>query len=277
MILKNITIQNLGTVTQFSGSFTNGYNVLKDHRTAELLFAVRSVLNHKETPPPNLRVEASTKIDAELEVEGKRYFVHISPSPTLSKMDIQCHGEGGEDLSAEFKYLTSHPPEQDLSEVFSCNDRTLLRFLKYANDDLYYSPKELQKTTGGLSAIKAFRAYLRSFIKNFKPEKLRDGKEYEITLEKSGKYAVRYKKDGEVATSLSESEKMIFRYLCFLRTAEFWGGFEELRNMHSIKKPLLISGFLERLDESINTKQLLERTRKLKRQIILFTKNTERG
>jgi hypothetical protein len=70
---------------------------------------------------------------------------------------------------------------------------------------------------------------------------------------------------------LSESEQTLFRYLCFLRTAEFWQGFEELRNLHSVKKPILTRDFLERLDESIDTQNVLERTKRLNRQIIMLT------
>ena len=38
-----------------------------------------------------------------------------------------------------------------------------------------------------------------------------------------------------------------------------------------IKKPLLISGFAEKLDESIDVSELLFRTEKLQRQMILIT------
>ena len=148
-----------------------------------------------------------------------------------------------------------------------------MRFLKYINEDLYYSPHELARATDGFSNVKAFRRYLRSFIDNFKPELLRDGKGYEIIIEKNGNYAVKCRVNGSVTSILSESERMLFRYLCFLRTAEFWHGFEELRNLHVIKKPLLISGFLEKLDESIDVRELLCRTDKLKRQTILLTTN----
>ena len=46
---------------------------------------------------------------------------------------------------------------------------------------------------------------------------------------------------------------------------------EELRNLHGVKKPLMIMNFLERLDESINIQDLLERTSLLKRQVLLLT------
>ena len=60
---------------------------------------------------------------------------------------------------------------------------------------------------------------------------IRDGKRYELYLKKDGKYAVRYKGDNDMPVFLSEWQQTLFRYLCFLRTAEFWQGFEELRNL----------------------------------------------
>jgi hypothetical protein len=143
--------------------------------------------------------------------------------------------------------------------------------IQYLDEDRYYSSGDLSKCTDRLSEIKAFRSYLKTFIKDFKPETIRDGKRYELYLKKDGRYAVRYKGDNDMPVFLSESEQTLFRYLCFLRTAEFWQGFEELRNLHSVKKPILTRDFLERLDESIDTQNVLERTKRLNRQIIMLT------
>jgi hypothetical protein len=93
-----------------------------------------------------------------------------------------------------------------------------------------------------------------------------------MVLEKDGRYAVKCRIDSSDACSLSVSERTLFRYLCFLKTAEFWCGFEELRNLHGIKKPLIIKDFLERLDESINTARLLKRAENLKRQVIVLSR-----
>ena len=89
-------------------------------------------------------------------------------------------------------------------------------------------------------------------------------------LDKNGKYRVRHPVFGDSEHSLSQSEQIMFRYLCFLRTAEFWCGFEELRNLHSVKKPLIIKDLFERLDESVNTEELMQRTEKLQRQVIIL-------
>jgi hypothetical protein len=154
-----------------------------------------------------------------------------------------------------------------------------LRFLQYANEDVFFSRNELSRRTGDLSNLKTFRAYLRRFTADFQPELIRDGKQYEIVLQSNGLYGVRQKNDDGMSVCLSESEQVLFRYLCFLRTAEFWRGFEEIRNLHGVKKPLIIKDFLERLDESIDTKDIIDRTVKLGRQVIILTppiKNKDR-
>ena len=59
--------------------------------------------------------------------------------------------------------------EQDITDVFSGGEEeVLLRFSKYANEDLYYSKDKLSRNTGGLSNIKAFRRYLHEFIEYVK-------------------------------------------------------------------------------------------------------------
>ena len=277
MILKNITIQNLGSITHLSQEFKEGLNVLVDYRRDELSFAFKIILGHKIPPPPNYSVGVDTRIEACVLLCEKEYRVVAVLDKRKGRFEFSCFDSSGADVTSEYLYLTRHSYEQDLADVFSGDeDEASYRFLKYANEDLYFSEGELSKVTDGLSGIKAFRRYLHDFLDNFEPELLRDGKGYEIFLSESGRYAVRYK-DSDRTAMLSASEKMLFKYLCFLRTAEFWHGFEEIRNLHGIKKPLVISGFLEKLDESIDVRELLNRAEKLKRQTILITnKDIER-
>ena len=270
MILKNLTIQNLGRITHFSHKFEEGTNVLSDYRQDELSFAIRLIFNHKIPPPPSISAGVDTRIEATVLLAEKEYRVLATPD-SKGRFKLFCQDSSEKDVTSEYLYSTTHTYEQDLTDVFSgSEEEVLLRFLKYANEDLYYSKDELSRNTGGLSNIKAFRRYLREFIESFEPELLRDGKGYEIVLRKDGRYAVRCRTHGLLSNMLSESERMMFKFLCFLRTAEFWHGFEEIRNLHSVKKPLLISGFLERLDESIDTRELFQRTAKQNRQAILI-------
>ena len=272
MILKNITIQNLGSIPYLSQEFKEGLNVIGDYRRDELSFAFKFISGHKIPPPPNISVGVDTRIEARVLLCEKEYRVVAVLDKREERFEFSCFDSSGADVTSEYLYLTRHSYEQDLADVFSGDeDEASYRFLRYANEDLYYSKGELSRATDGFSDIKAFRKYLRDFLNNFEPELLREGREYEIFLSDSGQYVVRSKLDGSTTTMLSAAEKMLFKYLCFLRTAEFWHGFEEIRNLHGIKKPLIISGFLEKLDESIDVRELLNRAKKLKRQIILIT------
>ena len=275
MVLKSIIIQNFGGVTRLSYEFRERLNVVKEIGRDVISYAIRAIFNHKTPPPPASWVGVDTRVEASVSLPQKSYHVTLTPDTEGGRLRLRSYDKDGIDVTQEYLYLTSHCIEQDMSDVFDGEESVLLRFLKYANEDIYFSPRELATATDGLSNLKSFRNYLRSFISGFKPELLRDGRSYEIFLKNNGIYAVRCRVDGRIIRALSEAEKTLFRYLCFLRTAEFWHGFEELRNLHCIKKPFIVSDFLEKLDQSIDVKYLLDRTEDLNRQTILLAHHNQ--
>ena len=272
MILKRITIQNLGAVDAFECDFENGLNIVKNRYTEEISGAIQFVLNHRASYLPRFWVSGSTRIEALVCILEKEYLLIVTPNLKQNDLCLCAYDVDDHEKTREYLYLTSHCAEQDLCEVFDKDaHKMFFKPIQYLDEDHYYSPRDLSKSTDRLSETKAFRSYLKTFIKDFKSETIRDGKRYELYLKKDGRYAVRYKVDNDMPVFLSESEQTLFRYLCFLKTAEFWQGFEELRNLHYVKKPIIIADFLERLDESINMQDILERTRRLNRQIIMLT------
>ena len=271
MILKRITIQNLGAVDAFEYDFENDLNVVRSRYTDEISGAIQFVLNHRVFSLPKHWVRRSTRLEAFVCIFGKEYVLMATPNLKQNDLCLRAYDVDGHEKTREYLYLTSHCAEQDLCDVLDKDAKKMFfKPIQYLDEDRYYSSGELSKCTDRLSEIKAFRSYLKTFIKDFKPETIRDGKRYELYLKKDGRYAVRYKGDNDMPVFLSESEQTLFRYLCFLRTAEFWQGFEELRNLHSVKKPILTRDFLERLDESINIENLLQRTTELERQVIIL-------
>ena len=271
MILKHISIENLGSLDRFKNDFADDLNIVKTRYTNEISVAIQFVLNHRAFSLPMLRVRRSTKIEALVCIFGKEYLLLATPNPKQNDLCLRAYDVDGHEKTREYLYLTSHCAEQDLCEVFNKDsEKMVFKPIQYLDEDRYYSPRDLSKSTDRLSETKAFRSYLKTFIKDFKSETIRDGKRYELYLKKDGRYAVRYMGDNDMPVFLSESEQTLFRYLCFLRTAEFWQGFEELRNLHGVKKPIIIADFLERLDESINIENLLQRTMRLERQAIIL-------
>lgn len=264
MILKSLSVQNLGTVEYFECDFEDGINVVKSRYTDEINCAIRLVFNHKQFSLPEYWARRNTRIMALVCSSEKEYQLMVKMNSKQKKLCIFAYDEEGHDVTREYLSLTSHCLEHDASDVFDGNERkTKLRILQYLYEERYYKTQELSMRTDKLSEVKAFRSYLKSFLKAFQPEIIREGKKYELIMDENGRYNVRCKGIEDTPVMLSESEQTLFRYMCFLKTSEFWCGFEELRNLHGVKKPLIVENFLERLDESIKVNEIFKKTMKL--------------
>lgn len=269
MVTKQILVRYLGGIQTFSHNFSRGMNLIRTHYTHEIGYALGLVHNNRAMPPHGMR--KASHIEALVELQCVLYRIVISPDAHHHPV-LRAYDEHGANVTREYTYLTRHHSEQDLSDLFDGDSQScFLRLLNYA-DTHDLSPRQvLARNTEGMSDTGAFRTYLRSFIEKFEPEYIRDGKKYSLVLTSNGLYDVVCSDDQHLPALLSESEARLFRYLCFLRTAEFWHGFEEIRNLNSIKKPLIIRDFLERLDESIDLSNILKRTANLERQVIFIT------
>lgn len=271
MVIQNIRIHDLGAIDTVEYKFGKELNVIKHCYAEEISFAIRAILNHKNVPLPVRRGRGIAEIEARVLVSGTPFQLVISKDETQKEPCLCAYNEHGVDATREYLGLIAHCHEHDDCDRFNgATKATHPRILRYLDED-DCDPSELATRTEQRSETKTFRAYLNAFLKSFEPEKIRAGKHYELVADAHGTYGIKYKSDDGKPVCLSESEQTLFRYLCFLRTAEFWNGFELIRNMHSVKKPLLVENFLERLDESIDVKELLRRTAQLNRQLIIFS------
>lgn len=270
MIIQRITVQNFGAIALFDCELESGLNIIKSRHIDALSHAIQLLLNHKTSLLPLPGARGNTKIEALIRIANKPFRVVASGAEEQDKLCLHAYDACGADATREFFYFTSHCIEHDMATVFQGDSPPPFRLLQYLEEDRHYVPRELGMRTDRISETQAFRSYLKRFIKDFTPETICEGKQYRLILHPNGRYGVQHISQEGIAVSLSESEQILFRYLCFLRTAEFWRGFEELRNLHSVKKPLLVSHFLERLDESIDVRHLWKRTAHLKRQLIIL-------
>lgn len=143
------------------------------------------------------------------------------------------------------------------------------KLLKYKDLLKYYPNGDFAKLTNGYGTTRSFRGFITDYIKHFKPIKLRDNKELYLKLSSNGEFKVEYL-DSDKDVFLSESENILYHYFSFVNVADFWTRAEKIRNLNFVSKPLFISNFLEFLDESINLTEILERTNKIGRQVIMF-------
>jgi hypothetical protein len=114
------------------------------------------------------------------------------------------------------------------------------------------------------------------YIQTFEPELINHKKKYKISINNQGRFEVVCPGvSGKIY--LSNTEKIMFLYICFLNMTEFWENLEKIRDMHHEKKPILIQNFLEFLDQSTDINALILRTEQLKRQTIILTLSTQKN
>ncbi len=249
MKIKEVYIHFLGGIRSLRLRLDGGLNVVACPHTREISFALRLLCNHKSLPPlPACFAGEDTRIRGRVETQGQDYWLTVrfyrDQSWTLTACDCR-----GEDVTGTYQYESSHCAAQDAAECFGGGEEMLQGILPaYLSPDSESTDPPLEKCTDGYVLGGTFRNYLKRFLASWQGEDVLMG----CTQCDNG------------------SEKRICQYLCFLKVAEFWQGFEELRNMHGIKKPLLVADFLERLDDGADLSQVMRYAKALERQIIFL-------
>ncbi len=79
----------------------------------------------------------------------------------------------------------------------------------------------------------------------------------------------------EVVTDLSEQDRTIFQYLCYLQVNKFWRKVNQsFGEKEASPLPLVITDFLEKLDENAPVDELLSQATAMGKQVFVFTKHT---
>ena len=271
MFIQHITIENFGAIRHYDTELQQGLNIVESRYGAELHEAIGFlVCNGEVSGIPEQWLRDDLLISATIRLEDTVYTVcirSISGRPQMSATDPT-----GNDVTAQYKYTLSHCEEQNGAELFGGWEPYIhLRLCDYCDQDFW---DVLSDRTDRLIDTKTFHRYLYNYIRSFVPEPINSKKNYLASVNQQGKFEVILPGfDGEI--HLSETEKRLFSYICFLNVAEFWAGFEVMRDLHHEKKPLLIQDFLEYLDEGADISGLIARTQKLHRQIIILTSPME--
>ena len=274
MKIYELTVRAFGGIEKLNLRFSGTLDVVKERYLTEISCALQTVFQSKALCIPAHLIKEDSEIEARVLLAGKEYHVRAIPAKEKDAFFLHAENAACEDCTQEYLEFSTHCAAQDAAELFDGSEQSGAgRLLDCEWESMYFGKTFVQSE--GRSTLRAFRAYLTAFIRNFRPERLREGKEYEIVLEESGRYTVRHAQLGS-RVALSATEERIFRYLCFLRTAEFWHGFEKIRELNTVKKPFLLWNFVEMLDESVDARALLQRAAALGRQVILLTIPSEK-
>ncbi len=250
-MIKSIVLENIGETESFEANFNKKLNIITVKDSDALAFALGRITNNFplcRAFPTLLR--KSSRIYAEIELD--REYVFDTDNPLDNSV---------------ISSLLSQSREED-EACFYTNGKfrgCKARLAEYKDHEYFFPNKRLMRITNGSCLSRSFRAYLTEYIRAFKPQRLNPKKDFLIDINALGEFFVRRENGGDVF--LSASEDALFDFLCFLNIMEFWEGFEEIRDFNYIKKPIIIIDLFERIDESIPKDYIINRLKKINRQI----------
>ena len=270
MKIENLKIKHFGSIEKFETTLTSD-SIVWCGTEAEVVLTAIAILTDMVVNPAGLSgfINNRTQLQATVNISGKKYIVRATMPVQYKGYTLSAtSSDSGEDCSDEYLHLTHISCEETTAHIFQGNKITdyPIRLLKYKNPDDWFERKRFNKTTDCLGDMSIFRSYVTKFISSFSKEKLRPDKDFVFCLTEAGEFMV-YAEGMDTRHCLSESEALLYNYLCLINLMDFWNGFEKIRNIHYVAKPLLISNFIERLDCSIDVAEFIARTHKFECQM----------
>ncbi len=226
---------------------------------------------HKNITFPPWWVRPATCITASLQLDELSCTAALLPSEEALFLTLAVTDENGNDVTKQYEYALSHPNEQDTVERFNGGDShlaTLLYRYRGGEEDGLRCAEVLLNT-------KTFRTLAARHVKSFIPEPINNRAGYGLRPTPEGRFILCGRQGREVS-AMSETERKLFLYACFLNAVSFWEHVQELHDLHHERKPLLVTRFLEFLDPTADIGGLIKRTQQLDRQIIIFVPSVER-
>lgn len=269
MYIKQIVIEKNGKITE-SLIFNKRLSVVKG--SSVLYDIIKLLLGKREAAHSfhDISFLAVVELDKIYYIRGRK-----NKSDLLFEFSVFCNEA---ECTKEYFDALKEADEIDSSLFFHRFKRQDFPHKLFRYKDLlkHYPNGDFSAITNGYGTTRSFRGFITDYIKHFKPIKLREGKELYLKLSGEGEFNVGYL-GNEEKVFLSESENMLYHYLSFISIADFWSRAEKIRNLNRVNKPLIVSNFLERLDDSIDLSEIVRRTNKIDRQVIMFSERPING
>lgn len=267
MNIRTLRVEQFGSVPYFEAVFRSDVIVLHGIYSAQVALAIKLLTGDRLSKWEVSLFSQATRLYAEVAC-GDAYCVEVTAGDGPADLHYTvCRRSDGAECTDEYLNRMKQSAESELLNGFSCASKGKYphRFKQYQNVGAY-APDMSDR----IEKTKMFRAVMDRFIRDFKPERLREDKEYWLNLNRNGEFRlVHPSADGAAATALSETDEILYQYLCFLHLSVFWSEINKVQPTRSVEKPLMVSDFIERVDHTMDLMPYIEGTRKLGRQLFL--------
>ncbi len=242
MIIKRIEIEGFENVDRFEASFDDRLVILPGQIAAAVTGAIGVALKSRILAGEAPVVNSNTFIRAELERAGETFSVVAHGSPEAEGLIYGVSTENGNRCFDFFRRIHQSPEEEKLS-LFALgrSNRFSDRFMRYKDPEKYFPGDSFKKLTDGIGNTRSFRRCLGNHIRKYAPECPAFNRDCRMVLDKTGRFILE-SSAGAAPAALSETEDMLFEYLCFLNVNQFWKKVESIRDLNHAAWPLFITG-----------------------------------
>ena len=120
----------------------------------------------------------------------------------------------------------------------------------------------------------AEQEFVSERISKFEPILLNEQKSLYIVIREDGALVpAQIINDNIQVFDLSESDRAIFNFLCWVEIIKLKQEIAKLQNSEEKFPPLFILNFVERLDETVDIKMLLQKVTSIGRRVFIFVKD----
>ena len=275
MILKELTIEQFGKIEHLNLPFHEEVTVITVPDTESIVKAIGLTTNNKRLidSSEEFAVSDNTKIILKLEIAGHPYTITARGQPHSSECIYEatdCKTNATVDVSILFRNMRLCEEEEDLIYYrYDPKNAFSNRLLHYKDPEKYYALGDFQKKTNGFGSTQTFRTYLKEFIQKYGTNGSCTDP-YKAELRSDGSFVRCCPTIPHFIADLSEQEKKLFDYDCYIEVNKFWCGFEDIRDINHEKWPMLIDA--GNLNEYPDFHRLLAKSKSLGKQLVIMNR-----
>lgn len=278
LIVRRIQIEDFENTVRYESSFDSQLVVLSPENAEVIKKALGVVLKSRSLVGEKVKAAERTIIKVEIEISGKKYFITASGLKNKQGFAYSVKTEDAELREDFYRMIHQSSEEEHLSCFsFSSSDRFSDRFRNYKDAEKYYSKTDFSKQTDGIGNTRAFRSCLNNHIKEWNNRNSGATGSNQIRIKENGETVIISSAGRCSRDVLSESDSVLFEYLCYLSINQFWQKVEEIRDFNHINWPLVVFDLCERTDETVELSDYIEKALALNRQVFICKSSTERN
>jgi len=268
LIIKGIKIDKFENIDHFESLFDSKIAVLSDKNADSIIKAIGVALKNSSIISTIRNVSNKTRIEALIELNECTYKIIVKGNGKEKLFSyVVTTNAGPPDI--DFYYSIQKSPEEESLVWFSYDKKAPYseRLLIYKDPEKFGFSDDFFKMTNGIGDTRTFRICLHKYIKNYRPENFSKTEKSTVCLQNNGVFCT--ENGGKPQKSLSQSEKTLFEFVCFLKINELWECVEEIRDINREKQPILITKLVDEIDEFVDLNFYLEKAKKQDRQILI--------